>query len=151
MLIVTEADRDEFIERAKQVDLSKRPWVFTADHYKPDRSKAQNRLLNKWYAEIGKQSGNGFSYERGYYKLTYGCPILCEANERFNALYVSLAEIKTYEEMLILFSDDSINVSSIMNIKQFTRYLNEIEQHASERGIRLSHPEDYYNEAMGIK
>ncbi len=151
MLITTEKDREKFFEQAKQVDLSKKPWVFSAEPYKKDRNNAQNRLLYKWLAEIAKQSGNGFAYERGYYKLNVGCPILCESSERFNELYMALVEVKTYEEMIDLMSDEQINVSSIMKIDQFSEYLSRIEKSASERGFRLSHPDDMYYEAMGIK
>lgn len=97
MLITTEADRQRFIKKAADVDITKKPWVFSAEPYKKDRSLAQNRLLNKWLAEIGKQSHQGFSYERGFYKFTYGCPILCRDNEDFNELYMHLVEMYTYE------------------------------------------------------
>jgi len=151
MLVATEKDRQEFFNKAKEVDLSKKAWVFSAEPFKPDRSLAQNNLLNKWYTEIGRQSKQGFKYERGYYKLNTGCQLLAASNKDFSKLYVKLIETYTYEELLEIMGTDIIKVSSLMGVKLFAEYLNEIENSANERGFYLTHPDDCYFEAMGIK
>jgi len=38
-----------------------------------------------------------------------------------------------------------------MKVKQFTEYLNNIDQNSIERGYHLSKPDDIYLQAMGIK
>ena len=83
--------------------------------------------------------------------MNIGCPILCEVSDKFNELYGVLVSEKTYEELIDLMADEMINVSSIMGSKQFTEYLSGIEEYANKNGYHLTHPEDYYFEAMGIK
>jgi len=151
MLITTEKDRQIFIKKAIEVDLLKKPWVFEAKPFKKDRNVAQNRLLYKWLNEIAMQSGNGFGHERGFYKFNYGCPILCRDDDDFNQVYMALVEIYNYEEMISIMSTGVISVSSIMKIKQCAEYLTSIEQSAFERGFQLTHPDDYFYEAMGIE
>jgi len=149
MLITNEAQRSAFIAKANKVDLSKKSWLFEAKPFEPKRSDSQNRLLNLWYTEIGKQSGNGFSYERNFYKFTYGAPILVRDNQEFAEFYGEL--VANLEHEMCIQAIQFIQVSSIMKVKQFTEYLNNIDQNSIERGFHLSKPDDIYFQAMGIK
>lgn len=148
MLIKTESDRQEFIKKAQKVDISK-PWIFSAEPYKPKRSVNQNSLLYKWLAEIGKQSGNGAEYERNFCKFTYGCMILVADSSEFAAFYSNLVDNLDYEQAIE--SMAFISLTSLFNVKQFTQYLNHIETYAAKQGYHLTKPDDLYNSAMGIK
>ena len=122
------------------------------EDYKKNRNNAQNRLINKCYTDIGKDpKGSGYAYERGFYKFNLGCPILVRDSEDFAEFYNTLLEMYEYEEMIKVMSTNIISVSSIMNVKQCSEYIDNIYQSAHERGIHLSKPEDLYYEAMGIK
>ena len=145
MLIRDNKDRDAFIEKAMQVDLSKGAWVFEAKKYKKDRSLAQNRLSFKWYSELGKHSGNGSKHERNYCKFTYGCEILARDDEQFAAFFENL--INSYDYEACVDAMDFIQVTSLFNVKQFTEYLECIERYAGENGWILTHPVEY-DEAM---
>lgn len=149
MLIHNDRDRQEFIQKAMQVDLNKQAWIFSAEPFKQKRSQAQNKLLNVWYTEIGKAKGNGFDFERNYYKFQFGCNILARDDQDFNEFHVGLMSAYTFEQCCEAMK--YIQVSSLMNTKQFTEYLEMIDQDAIKRGIYLSKPDDCYWQAMGIK
>ena len=132
----------------RKLDYSK-PCLVTIQEYKKDRNLAQNRLINKCYTEIGKHNkGNGYAYERGFYKFNLGCPILVRDSADFAAFYNTLLELYEYEEMIKVMSTEIISVSSLMNIKQCSEYIDNIYQSAHERGIYLSKEEDIYIQAM---
>lgn len=118
------------------------------EEVKKDRNLAQNSLIAKLYTEIGKQSGNGFAYERGFYKFNLGCPILVRDSQDFAEFYNTLLDLYEYEEMIKVMSTNIISVSSLMNIKQASEYIDNIYQSAHERGIYLSKEEDIYIQAM---
>ncbi len=149
MLICNEAQRAEAIEKLKSFKL-KKPIEVISRIYKLTRNNAQNRLLYKWYAEIAKQSGNGIEHERNTLKFRYGCQILCQndKNEHFRDFYEKLINIYNYEQCVDSMS--FISVSSLMNMREFTDYLKQIECYAINHGYYLTKP-DEYNQAMGKK
>ena len=116
--------------------------------HKKDRNLAQNRLIAKCYTEIGKQSGNGFAYERGYYKFHFGSTILVRDDKDFAEYWDSFLELFEYEQAIKALGTKIINVSSIMNITQASEYIDAIYKDAYERGFHLSKTEDLYLEAM---
>ena len=148
MIIRTDTDRKEFINKAQSVDLSKQAWEFKAAPYKRDRSAAQNALINKWYRIIGKHTGNGFTHERGYCKWHFGTPIIEERGKpEFKQLLQAIVNSLTYEATIELFGKESIAISSIMNIKEGTEYINRMEHYGISVGAPLQRDDDY-NEAM---
>lgn len=135
-------------EYLRGLDYSK-PWKVEVSEFKKNRNNAQNRLINKCYTEIGKdRKGSGYAYERGFYKFNLGCPILVRDSADFAEFYNTLLELYEYEEMIKVMSTEIISVSSLMNIKQCSEYIDNIYQSAHERGIYLSKEEDIYIEAM---
>jgi len=124
-----------------------KPWQVEIKPYKKDRTNAQNRLLYLWLSQIEAQNKHGEQNNRNFCKFTYGCPILARDNESFAEFYGSLMENYEYEQCIK--SMEFIAVTSLMNTKQFTEYLNQIEQYANEQGYRLTRPDDLYFQAMG--
>ena len=150
MIVRTDKDRNEFIIKALSVDLTKKPWEFNAEPYKPNRSAAQRRLTYMWYAEIGKHTGNGKDYERNFCKWTYGCPILI-ANDNpkrnFTPFYEKLINTYTYEERIEAMA--FVEVTSLFKVGENVEYLNHIDMYAQELGCKLTQPVSIYDEAMG--
>ena len=141
--IANQQDLDKAFKQASKEDLSL-GWLLVFKQHQERRRDAQNRLVNVFYSQIAKQSGHGVDYERGYYKWTYGCPILARDDVIFNSIWCSLKERYTYEECIAIMATDHIRVSSEMTVKQCAEYLTEIKNNAESRGIILTSNEDEY-------
>ncbi len=151
MIIRTESDRKECIEKISRINLDK-PWRVDADLFKPSRSIAMNALYYAWLSEISKYTGDGIAYTRGFIKWEYGVPILLARGEpEFNNLIDSIVNNMQYEQIIELFGTESIQVSSAMKVPEFLDYLKNIEEYCFSQHIPLARESDYYNEAMGIK
>ena len=150
MIVHNDTDRATVISKINAIKLTK-PWKIDAEPYTADRSTAQNALLNAWYRDIAKHTGEGFAYTRGFMKFTYGVPILLARGEpEFHLLIEAMQEKMTYEQIINLMSGKSVSISSAMNKTEFTDYLTMIEQHCADRQIPLLRG-DEYDLAMGIK
>ena len=149
MIIANQFHKNRAIELINSWSL-KSPMELVAQAYKPDRSKAQNRLSFKWYGEIAKQSKYGIDYTRNKLKFDYGCQVLMQndKNQAFRDFYNKL--IETYEYEQCVNSMAFIQVTSLMNVSEFTEYLRHVETYALNLGYHLSKP-DEYKSAMGIK
>lgn len=106
------------------------------------RSLPQNDLINTLYAEIGRQVEDQSVNEiRRECKLRYGVPILRAVNERFRNLYDNaIKNTLTYEQKLEAM--DILPVTSLMNKKQATAYIDEVIREYSKQGYRLAHPSE---------
>lgn len=134
-------------EAIADVSLDK-PYVVTVKQVKKDRSLAQNKLAFQWYAELGKQSGNGKEFERNFCKWTYGMPILMQRDdEKIHEFYMTLIDNLTYEQRVAAM--EYTDVTRMFKVKEFTEYLQSMERYAGDMGYYLSRPEDAYDEAMG--
>lgn len=125
-----------------------KPYIVTVERLKKNRSLAQNKLAFTWYAELGKQSGNGKEDERNHCKWHYGLPILLQRDdEHIHRFYQTLVDKLTYEERVAAM--EYTDVTRLFNVKEFAEYLRSIERYAADMGYHLTRPEDAYDEAMG--
>lgn len=106
------------------------------------RTTRQNRLQRRWMQEIGEQKGLSAEEARAFCKLHYGVPILRRDNEAFRARYDAILKPLTYEQKLALMAEPiSLPVTSLMNTKQKTEYLDTVFRQFSEQGVILTNPE----------
>lgn len=142
--INTEHERDM---AARLVENRPVPFTLTVTDGK-HRTTAQNRLINKWYGEVSEQKGDMSAKEvRAYCKLTIGVPILRAQNEAFRIRYDEVLKPLSYEQKIAIMSEPlNLPVTSLMNTKQLTEYLDGIARHFGEQGIILTMPEDMRNE-----
>lgn len=120
--------------------------------YKRNRSKAQNRLQMLWFKQAGAQGDMSPNEYRALCKLSIGVPLLRSQSETFQKKYDEIIVPLSYEHKLQLMVEPfDFPVTRLMSVKQMTFYLNEVSRYLSEQGIRLSHPDDLYYEAMGVK
>ena len=106
-----------------------------------DRSLDQNSLQWKWAMEAAHQRQDMTPDEvQREWKLRHGVPILREDSESFRQTYDRMIKPLPYSEKLGAMR--IIDVSSIMGVRQMSRYLNTIFQEFSEQGIRLTIPDD---------
>lgn len=148
MIIRNNADREAFFSKARMIDLTRKPWIFTAELYKPDRSNAQNRLSFMWYAELGKHSGSGKDFERNYCKFHYACPILVEVDDEFSKFYTKLVERYDYEECCAAMEFLQVTSRKKFKMPLFAEYLNHIKLYGAEIGCQLTQPIDIFDLAM---
>lgn len=113
------------------------------------RSIKQNRLAFLWYRIIGSMTGHGKEYERQYCKLHHGCPILIEQDSNFAEFYHKAIAPLPYESQFAAM--DFVPVTRLMTVKQFSEYLQTIDDDAAARGITLPRPEDLYWDALMLE
>lgn len=105
-----------------------------------NRSLDQNQLQWMWAGEVARQRGDMEVDEvQREWKLRYGVPILREGSDEFRATYDKLIKPRPYEDKIKAM--DLIDVSSIMNVKQMTAYLDRIQRECAQQGLRLTDPE----------
>lgn len=109
-----------------------------------DRTKDQNALAFKWYAEIARDLPQyDASSARAECKLDIGIRMLHAENEQFREQWNRLIRDRyTYEEKLeLMLPPHDYPVTRIMTAKQMTRFLDEIRLRFSAQGVRLTIPE----------
>ena len=118
-------------------------------HQEPsnDRTLAQNRLQHKWYACIGKQTGNTSDAIRAFCKLRFGMPILMADDEDFSRRWTLLANQLDYTGQL--HAAFMVPMTSIMSVEEMSEFLNQVDIHYTSKGLYLPTREMPYWEAMG--
>lgn len=112
---------------------------------KSGRSSKQRRLQWKWYSEIGSSWGWETKEVRDYYMKKYAINIFYrdDINGSANSIDV-IRDLKAegmkmhYNEMVNCFVKNI--TSNSFNVKQNHEYLEQIDRHASQQGMRLTIP-----------
>lgn len=101
------------------------------------RSLDQNALVYKWYSQIAEQKQDITPLDARYQtKLHIGVPILLAGNEAFAASWNKFVRrAATYEEKIAFMQ--FIDVTSIMNSTQMTKYLDQMQVYWRKEGIFL--------------
>lgn len=106
---------------------------WSTDHH---RSTDQNALAHCWYEQISRELGEDSTEDvKAYCKLHFGVPILRADDEGFRTLYDQALRPLAYETKLQAIK--LVPVTSIMGVKQLTRYLDQMQQHYARRGVVL--------------
>jgi C-terminal processing protease CtpA/Prc len=106
------------------------------------RSTAQNRLAQRWFTDIATQLGDQTHEDvRAECKLHFGVPILRAENEVFRLSYDRVIKALPYEEKLAAIKAFDLPVTRLMNVKQMTAFMDEMQRHWSGQGVRLTDPE----------
>ena len=106
------------------------------------RSTAQNRLAQRWFTDIATQLGDQTHEDvRAECKLHFGVPILRAENEAFRLSYDRVIKALPYEEKLAAIKAFDLPVTRLMNVKQMTAFMDEMQRHWSGQGVRLTDPE----------
>lgn len=107
------------------------------------RSHLQNRLAQRWNADISRQLGDmSFEEVRAFNKLTIGIPILREGNEAFRLQYDRVLKHLSYEEKLEAVRVFDFPVTRLMLAKQMTQFMDAVMKYWTERGFSLTSPDD---------
>ena len=125
------------------LDQRKRPFTIDVTDGR-DRSAEQNRLSQKWYAEIAEQTGEDREEVRARCKLELGVPIMREASEKFRATYDRIIRPLDYADKLALIRDTDMPVTRLMGVGDMSRYMDAVFQRHAEFGIALTIPPDKF-------
>lgn len=131
----TEDDRTEAVRFIKSRKLPLRLEVRAGAR----RSIDQNALSHAWYAEIARQLEDRTPQDvRAWCKLHIGVPLLRAENEQFKALYDKIIKPLDYADKLAAMTEPfDLPVTRIFRKDTMTAYLDAVERHFSEQGVRL--------------
>jgi len=134
--VTTEKERANFISFIGQLNLEGDGYSFSWRKHHHKRNLDQNALLYEFYNIASRDTGEPIADVRNLMKLRYGVPILRSEEASFRDKYDQLIKLRfTYEEKLTLM--DWFPVSSLMNKKQMTRFIEDIVKHYAQLGIVL--------------
>lgn len=107
------------------------------------RADAQNRLAQKWNADISRQlEDQTFEEVRSFNKLQFGIPILREQNEAFCVEYDRVLGQMEYGDKLKAIQTFDLPVTRLMTVKQMTSYMDTVQRYWTEQGFWLTSPDD---------
>ena len=133
--IRTEADREAFTRL-----LSAFPMPCTASLAKGvSRSNQQSRTVEKWYAQIGQETGQLPVQVKAECKMRYGLPIMLTENAAWVAEWAPIYEPFDYARRLKLF--EVIPLTSKLTTRQMSRYMDAVQMTYRQMGIALIDPE----------
>jgi hypothetical protein len=116
-----------------------KPYSVQIKPYTEKRRDAQNRLFHLWCGEISKQGGEYTPIEiKARAKNQWGVPILSGEDEMFCALWGTLKERYSYEELLKML-EEAVRVTSLFNVEQMSRFLTDMQRGSSSK-FQLTDP-----------
>lgn len=117
-----------------------------------DRSDEQNALMWMWANEVAYQLQDREAADvQAEWKLRIGVPILRSENDAWRAKYDAMIKPLPYD-MKIDAMRDFFPVTSVMKVRQMSKFLNQVQQQCVERGLQLTQPPedlDRYNRRYG--
>lgn len=117
------------------------PMLVTINPGQEKRSSQQNRLQWQWFNDAAGQGDQTATEYRAYCKLHFGVPILREENGDFREQYDRVIRPLPYNaKIALMLPPIELPVTSLMSVKQQTRYLDAIWQHFTSLGIQLTDP-----------
>jgi len=120
--ISNDADRDQFIERFKQIKLT-RTYVAEFKIHRKRRTLPQNGLYRLWLAAIQDETGNHNTDMHVYFKDKY----------------LGYEEVKILGKVI-----RKLRSTTTLNTKQFSTYLDEIYLEMGENGVTLVTPDELH-------
>jgi hypothetical protein len=116
-------------------------WVIDARLFTESRTDLQNRLSHAWYGEIAKvldsDTAEGW---KCYCKLHHGVPIMRRDDAEFKQVYDNAIKGLSYEKKLKIMK--ILPVTSLMNTKQLTEYLENVQMDFTFKGVKLDFPDE---------
>lgn len=106
------------------------------------RSNQQQRLSFQWFMDISRQLGDMTVEEvRADAKVSFGVPILRAESEAFRSSWDETFGPLGFERQRRAVEKLQVPVTSLMTVKQMTAFLDAMQRHWAQMGIRLTDPE----------
>lgn len=107
------------------------------------RTNEQNRLQRLWVKEAEEQGDQTAEEYRGYCKLHFGVKLLLNENEKFREAWYRVMKGLTYEQKLeAMMQPLDFPVTRMMTTKQKNQYLDEMYQHFTGQGFKMTDPDE---------
>ena len=108
-----------------------------------DRTGQQNRTAHKWYSQIGNEIGDPMHTVKARCKYRFGLPLMVRDRpdwvEKWKPLYEPILKHGTPEQKALAF--ECIPMTSDMNVKQMSEFMDAIQMEYRPQGIDLIDPE----------
>lgn len=138
--LTTETAQASFLQHIGMLRLTGKKPLFK--ELEEGRSTDQNAMFYALYRDIADQSQDQTEIDvRRYCKLHYGVPIMRRESEKFRERYDQvIRDNLTYEQKILAM--DILDVTSLMNKRQGTEYIDTIIREYSTLGFSLIHPSE---------
>jgi len=103
--------------------------------YKKNRSSEQNALMHKWFSIKAKQQFTDDIYEKNLAKYRFGCPILIRDDNEFSRFVDKALKHLSYIDRVSAM--EYVPITSLMNTKQLTEFLENFERDAIQQGVKF--------------
>lgn len=115
--------------------------LVTITEAKISRTKAQNRLLHRFFADIERQTmGQTAAEIKAHCNLTYGRPILARDDPEWESAFGYIFDSLNHPAKLKAIRVLDIPFTRRMGVKQLTEYIEQMQRDYAEAGIRLTDP-----------
>jgi hypothetical protein len=153
--ITIETDRDiETLSSLCKTMLTKGKMSVTIQRHENSRTDAQRRLIWLWNSQIGDSLGWTKDEVHSYMKEHLSIPIFTRDNPGFSLMIDSVKQVKASGQLREYLNIKAEVIKLIStndyNVRQGAEHLTDMERFATDKGIRLTHPEDIYYKAMGL-
>ena len=106
------------------------------------RTKAQNRLVHRWFGDIAAQDGDKSPADvKAECNLIYGRPIMARDFPDWTAAFGYLFDSLSWEAKVKAIRVLDVPFTRRMNVKQLCEYMDQMERDYTELGISLTQPE----------
>lgn len=106
------------------------------------RTKAQNRLVHRWFADVSKHFGDTTAEEvKAQCNMQFGVPILRRDDEEWCAEFDSIIRPLGYEMALRAIQVFDIPFTRRMTTAQLSEYMDNMQRHFLGLGVTLTDPE----------
>src|ERR1051325_7469277 len=105
------------------------------------RREAQNRLAQRWFTDIARQTDDTHPEVRADCKVTFGVEILRAENEAFRQEWDAMFRPLGYEGQRRAVRVLDLPVTRLMTVKQMTAFMDAMHRYWSAMGVRLTAPE----------
>jgi hypothetical protein len=117
--------------------------VVTVQEKGEARTKAQNRLVHRWFTDIARHHSFGQSEAdvKADCNLTYGLPILTRDDVEWGACFGYIFDAMNKPSKLKAIRVLDVPFTRRMGVQQLNEYMGQMQQDYAEQGVFLTDPE----------
>jgi len=116
--------------------------VVTVREKERDRTRAQNRLVHRWFADIERQMVGQYAAEiKAECNLTYGRSILARDDPEWEGAFGYIFDALNRPAKLKAIRILDVPFTRRMKVKQLTEYMDQMRRDYEEIGVYLTDPE----------
>jgi hypothetical protein len=121
--------------------------VVTVNEAGEARTKAQNRLIHRWFGDIARALVGQSEVEiKAECNLTYGRPILARDDAEWESAFGYIFDALSHPAKLKAIRVLDVPFTRRMTVKQLSEYMDQMQRDYAEMGIRLTDPDDRKSE-----